>query len=285
VRRPAGRTDIGLTYPILFREVEKRAIRCFLTDGPGGPLVFSWAVGAAVFLGVLAFPVLILPLSVSAAVIGWRMLTEYTRDPAVRARLVRSVIQERCPPPNVTDAAFHSCLRNGQNLFIEVTLKVMGGRTADRDATREDLVAQACEMLGTLYESGRQAQEFQRVLEIVGQTQVAPDVGAELAFVHHSSGLLRANAATLREGVARASNLATEIVDQLQTLLLQVTQLGVQAIDLVRGAAFAREARQAIEQIQMEVSTRQAVAQQVIADLAGPSETTRLQPTAIEKGL
>jgi len=255
-----------------------------LSEGPGGPLVFLWALGTAAFLVPLGLPLLILPLSVTAVAIGWGMLVEYARDHAVRARLVRSVIQERCRPPDVPDPALHWRLNKGQHLFIEITLKVMEGSGADRDPSRDRLIAQAGEMLAMLYESARQAKEFDRVLEIVGESQAVLVTGAQRSLVRQLPGLLGTNAAALRQEAEHASDLTVEVVEQLQTLLLQLTQLGVQAIDLVRGAEFSREAREALERMQAEVSTRQAVADQVIADLAGPDETTWIRSTPIEKG-
>jgi len=279
VSRPSGTTDLGLTYPILQREIQKRAVRSMLSEGPGGPLVFLWALGTAAFLVPLGLPLLIVPLSVAAVVIGWRMLAEYPRDQTVRARLVRAVIQEQCPIPSVKDPAVHWRLNQGQHLFIEITLKVMEGSRADGDPSRERLIAQAGEMLAMQYESARQAQEFARVLDIVQEGTGGP--GWSLRSL---PGLLGANTFALREEAERASALTDEVVEQMQTLLLQLTQLGVRAIDLVRAAEFAREAYEAIERMQAEVSTRQAVADQVIAELAGPAEPTWIGPTSIEKG-
>src|SRR5688500_8217510 len=98
-----------------------------LMEGPGGPLVFLWALGTSVFLIPLGLPLLIVPLSVAAVAIGLRMFAEYARDQTVRARLARSVIQSRCPPPRVSDPAVNLRLDKGQHLFIEITLKVMEG--------------------------------------------------------------------------------------------------------------------------------------------------------------
>jgi hypothetical protein len=255
-----------------------------LTEGPGGPLVFLWALGTSVFLVPLGLPLLIVPLSVAAVAIGWRMFAEYARDQTVCARLARSVIQTRCPRPSVSDPAVHLRLDKGQHLFIEITLKVMERSSADRDPIQERLIAQAGEMLGMLYESARQAQEFDRVLEIVGAAQAPPVTGAERCHIHQLPGLLGTNAAALRQEAEDASALTAEVVEQMQTLLLQLTQLGVQAIELVRAAEFAREARESIDRFQAEVSTRQAVADQVIADLAGPGETAWMRSIPIEKG-
>jgi hypothetical protein len=281
--RPTGTTDVGLTFPILQREVQKRAVRSMLSEGPCGPLVFLWALGTAAFV-LLGLPLLILPLSAAAVAIGWRMLTEYARDQRVRARLVRSVIRARCPPPNIPDPALQWRLDKGQHLFIEITIKVMEGPRTNRDLSRERLVAQAAEMLATLYESARQVQEFDRVLEIVGEAPAEPVKSAERSIARELPGLLGTNAAALRREAEHASDLTGEAVEQLQTLLLQLTQLGVQAIDLVRTAEFGREAREALERMQAEVSTRQAVADRVIADLAEPAETTWMGTTRIEKG-
>jgi hypothetical protein len=283
--RLSGTTDIGLTYPILQREVRRRAVRSILTEGPGGPLVFLWALGTSLFLVPLGLPLLIVPLSIAAVAIGWRMFAEYARDQTVRARLARSVIQSWCPPPRGSDPAVNSRLDNGQHLFIEITLKIMDGSSADRDPSRERLIAQAAEMLCLLYESARQAQEFDRVLQIVGEAQASPITGDEGSHLRHLPGLLSTNVAALRQEVERASDLTAELVEHMQTLLLQLTQLGVPAMDLVRGAESAREARESIEWMQVEVSTRQAVADEVIADLGGPSETAWMPSIPIEKGL
>ena len=75
-REIRGTPDVGLTYPILQREMKKRAVRSMFVEGRGGPLVFLWAIGAAAFVALLGQPVLILPLTAGAVVIGWLMTAD-----------------------------------------------------------------------------------------------------------------------------------------------------------------------------------------------------------------
>ena len=60
----------------------------------------------------------------------------------------------------------------------------------------------------------------------------------------------------------------------MQTLLLQLTQLEVRAIDLVRASERTHETNEALQRVQAEVTTRQQVADEVIAELALTSSST-----------
>ena len=270
-----GTTDVGLTYPMLQRDIRKRAARSMISQGPGGPLVFLWALGAAVFLVPIDLPVLIVPLTATAAAIAWRMFEEYARDREVQGRLARQVVDAHCPRPTLSNPSLQSRLAEGRGLFIEITLKVIEGDAGATDSSRDRLMRQAGEMLAMLHESARQAQELDRVLAIVGgvgvgtpRTESAPS----------ASSLLGANAAALRGQAERVSRLTTLVLEQMQTLLLQLTQLGTRAADLVWEAELAREARAALDEVQAELIARQAVAEQLIAERTGTNEIAWTQP-------
>jgi hypothetical protein len=75
-----------------------------------------------------------------------------------------------------------------------------------------------------------------------------------------------------------------EIIGQLEILLLQITQLGAGMLDVVQAGEFARQARESLEHIQVEVTTRQAAADRLFADLATHAPNTRLSADPLEKG-
>jgi hypothetical protein len=96
--------------------------------------------------------------------------------------------------------------------------------------------------------------------------------------------LLAANTAALAREAEQAAACIAASIEQMQTLLLQITQLGVEAADLVRTAEFTRQARESLEHLQAEVSARHAVADQVIADLASPLHITWISADPLAKG-
>jgi hypothetical protein len=193
----------------------------------------------------------------------------------VRERIARTVIAARCPPPRIGEPTLQSRLQTGHALFIEISLEVLEGEDDGRDAGRDRLMRQASEMLAMLYESARQAYELKRVLIVVGES-TADIEPRRLAAPDDHAGLLGTNTTALRQQAERASDLTADVVGQMQTLLLQLTQLGTRAIDLVRAAEFTREARDALDLMQAEVAMRHAVAEELIAELSEPSYSERI---------
>src|SRR2546428_12116223 len=92
-------------YPLLQREVKRRAVRLMLSEGPGGPLAFLWALSAAIFLAALRLPLLIVPLSAAALACGWLMLRDFARDRAIVGRLVPAIVRDLWPAPDVSGEA------------------------------------------------------------------------------------------------------------------------------------------------------------------------------------
>lgn len=272
-----------LAYAILQREMKRQAVRSMLTEGPGGPLAFLWALGVGALLIPVALPLLILPLTAAALGIGWLMLLDYRRDLAVVARLIPAVVRHLCPPPQVADSALRWRLKRGQQLFIEIALKVV--QASERDAHREHLFNQTAELIVVLHESARQAEEFVRVLQLVADGPTGLMSGPIGSRAPELSRLLTENATALGREADRASSLTEQVVGQLQTLLLQLTQLGVRTAEVVHTAEFVREGHEALAYIQAEVSTRQEVAERMIADLARAAEMTWISPTPEEKGV
>ncbi len=271
-KRLSSASDHSVTYPSLQRELKRRAGGSMITGGPGGLLVFMWTVGAAVVLVVLSLPLLMLPLTAAAIGIGVLMFRDYVQDPAVIARLVPAVVRDLCPAPIVSDLTIEAQLEQARQLFAEIALKVIETTRGDRDPGRSFLIGQAGDMLALQHDLAGQVSEFDRVLGIVGQTSAEP------------ATLLATNTAALRREAEQSAAFIAEIVEQMQTLLLQITQLGVRAVDQVRAAEFTRHARESLDQTQAEVSTRQAVADRVIADLANPTQMTWVSAEPIEKG-
>ena len=259
-------------YASLQHALKRRAIGYLLTGGPGGLLVSMWALGAAGFVVLLDMPWLILPLTVAAIAIGVLMLRTCIHDLAVIARFVPAVVRDLYPAPAVSDRAIRGQLEHGQRLFAEIALKVIEITRGERDPGRAFLIGQAGEMVILQHDVARQAAEFARILDIVGQTRAGP------------ATLLAANTAALGREAEQAAARIAESIQQMQTLLLQITQLGVQAADLVRTAESTRQARESLEHMQAEVSTRHAVADRVIADLASPMPTTRTSADHLAKG-
>lgn len=250
------------SYLVLEREVNRRITRHTFYEGQGAPLLFLWAVGLAVFLVPLDAPLLVIPWSGLAVGIGWLMVRDAQRNQALRARLTGALLEQRFPASVFADPMLRARVGRGQALFVEISIKVAeAAGHADRPS-RNHVLAHACEMVAMQYQTARQTHEFARVLEIAGEG------GQGRGKSPTTVSLLDANAAAISREIERVADLSDEIGRQLQTLLLQLAQLDVRAIDMVRAAEFARQARESLEQMQAEVSIQREVAERVIADLA-----------------
>ena len=206
---------VARAYPLLQRELKRRAVRLMLSEGPGGPLAFLWALSAAIFLAALRLPLLIVPLSAAALACGWLMLRDFARDRAVVQRLVPPIVRDLWPAPNIPDAAVEERLAEGQQLFAEIAIRALAGGYSE--ASAELIVSQAADLVAMQHELARQARELGRVLELAGHSgHGASQLG----------GLLAANASLVRAEAEKAAALTAEIVDQLQALLLQLSRAG-----------------------------------------------------------
>jgi hypothetical protein len=262
----------SLSYGSLQRELNRQAFGSMIMDGPGGSLIFAWAIGVATFIVLLGMPLLIVPLTGAAAVISVRTFRAYMQDPVVMARILPGVVRELCSAPGVSDRTIEAVLEHGHRLFAEIVVKVIWTTRGESNPSRALLVGQALEMVLLQRDLASQAAELARVLQFVGQTGAGP------------ASLIVTNTVAMRRQADQAAAVMDEIIEQLEILLLQITQLGVGKLDLVQAGEFARQARESLEQMQVEVSTRQAVADRLFADLATPAPNTRISADPIEKG-
>src|SRR5438270_3459137 len=115
---PAGwRTSMSntaLSYAALQRVLKRRSFASMIIEGPGGSLIFVWALAAATFIVLLGTPLLIVPLTVAAAVIGVRTFREYVQDPVVLARVLPGVVRDLYAAPGVSDRSLMALLEHGQ---------------------------------------------------------------------------------------------------------------------------------------------------------------------------
>jgi len=265
-------SNTALSYAALQRVLKRRSFASMIIEGPGGSLIFVWALAAATFIVLLGTPLLIVPLTVAAAVIGVRTFREYVQDPVVLARVLPGVVRDLYAAPGVSDRSLMALLEHGQQLFVEIVLKIGRSTRGETHPGRALLIRQALEMVLFQRDLARQATESARVLELVTQTPAG------------SGSLIATNTAAMRRQAEHSVAIMDEIVEQLEVFLLQITQLGGSNLDAVHAGEFARQARESLEQMQVEVTTRQAMADRLFADLAPPAPNTRISDDRIEKG-
>ena len=72
-------------------------IRCFMLQGPGGPLLLLWSVGTGLFLLMFELPIYALAWNSVVVILGFWMMLIYRDNPKVWEQLVRSSIAQQFP--------------------------------------------------------------------------------------------------------------------------------------------------------------------------------------------
>lgn len=257
-----------LTYEILQHEVKVQVIPYTLLRGQGGPLLLLWSVGIAVFL-LSNLWVYALPLTGAMLAFGFGAMRGYLKDRQVQEILFRSIIEKRYPRQKLTDAGLQSSVQRGIDIFVEIALKITEiEKVPGKNLSLRRVLTDADGMLSLQYESAKQAEEFDRGLRLIGSGYgVGTDLKPTRPEATEAGRLREQNITVIRKEAGQARSLARDIVQQLETLMLQIFQLEQRASDIVRTEEFARETEETLGKIQAEVNARREAAQSVIETL------------------
>jgi hypothetical protein len=262
-----------LTYESLQREAARWLLRDAFVRGPGGPLVFVWAVGTALSLGAWSIPHLAALWTLASFGLAGLTVRDYRRSPSAREASTRFLLEARYPRERPADPRHQAAVHRGSELFLELLRKLADIQQAHE--LEEDLVQSVTDMdrlLALQFESARQVEEIERVLRLIKSDQEsAPEGGAGPARNRpgDANGIHRRNVEAITRERQEADDLVEVIGQREETLLLQVVQMERRAIDLVTSAETRTGSAEALERLQQIVDARRAAAAQLI-ELVAP---------------
>jgi hypothetical protein len=250
------------TYQALQREIKKQAVRDAFVRGPGGRLLFLWTVGVSLFwLGELLVEASIwtaVCLSMCALAVA-----SYLRTPRAFSAATRSLLHARYPTDRLDEPGHRAALHKAIEVCVEVLVKMRTIRQTSRaDGDEAEATAQVEGLLALLYESARQAEEFHRILGLVGSTSEVLTWPRELARPGPRSdapdctALYQENVRAIQREAGEAEELVRVVADQLETLLLQMLQMERRSVDAVTTIETRRLSRSALERLQQTVDAR-----------------------------
>jgi hypothetical protein len=257
-------TDKSLIYARLQRGGGTQLLRYVFLRGQGGPILLVWSLGLGLFVLLLGLPVYGVVWTAASAGLAGLMLRSYSKSRAVRGAVLRALVGRRFPASELADDDLRAGLRRTIDFRVEIALKTAEIETLrGQDSDLRGVLVDADAMLALQFESSRQADEFARALRLIdragGEAQDRP-AGEAVG----PSKLHEENLAAIRRESAAARSLALEIVQQIETLMLQVFQMERRASDIVRSAEVARETEAALERMQRQVNARRAAATEVL---------------------
>lgn len=256
-----------LSYDRLQKAAGRELLRYTFLRGQGGALVFLWSLGIAVFITVLSAPLYAVPWTLANAGFIAFIARGYARSRAVREELIRSIMERRYPGSQLTDKGLQTGLQNAVSLYAEIALKIAEierGRGADADLRQ--ILADSDGMLSLQFASSKQAEEFERALEMIG----AQGTQGPRSTPSEASRLQQENLAAITKEANAARDLAGEIGGQIQVMMLQVFQMAHRPDDVVHTQELAQQSRERLERTQDQVNNNREAAQSVL-DILMPS--------------
>jgi hypothetical protein len=258
-------------YPDLLGRLRSQALRRVFTNGRGGQLVFVLVLGVGILALPLAAPLLALGFGAACAVLMVPTIRQGMADPALQRDILAAAIGERFSAADITAPDRRAAIESSVGILTEIALRIheveRGGRTADRARTA---FADASGLVDLQLESARQAESLDRVLAIVARND--GQAGAASAPVGTEDALRQQNIEAVRSEAQAADGLTATIGQRLETILLQMSQLDRETIDLVRADAAVRESGEAVQRLQDTVESRRRAATKLIAVLSTEDE-------------
>ena len=263
-----------LSYRALHWKVRKEVMRYALVRGQGGAVLFLWAVGLSLFwlsgqrgcLGIWT--------AASVVICALAVISAY-RDPRAVASATRTVLRTRYPVKALGESRHRAALQKAIAVYVELSTKMQALHASpEADGDERDVLPQAARLLALQYESARQAEEFHRVLGLVGaaadaRAQEPGALGAGLSpGFAHSLVLHQENARATAREAAEAEEVVGIIADQLETLLLQALRMQQRTLDTATGVETRRKSKAALERLQQTVDARRAASAWLLESLA-----------------
>jgi len=259
-----------LTSQAIQRALRQRLLRHVFLRGTGAPLLFLWVMSAGGLWAVLGQAGWALLVTGVCLLSGGLIVREYWRSAPLRAQLIRALFAERFPLDDLgTDTALRASLARGLTYGTEIVVKILA--LAPQHAQDPELLHVLTDTDGLVAlqrETARHLSELQRVLTLIeGRQDVSP---TRPGPTRATACLQQENLRALHETLQQARAAIDEITQQLETLLLQVTQMDRRAGDMVRTAQVAQAATETLGHLQRSVNARRQAAEELLATLYPP---------------
>lgn len=245
VHRKAGFQGLG-------RAVVFEAVPYTFTHGQGGVLAFLWAVGVGVLTVVYPLPALAAGLTAAFAGLAAFMIRGNAADRETRAVLIGRVVRKQFDGAGLADENLRAAVERAATLFVEMQTRVTviaESRGPSGDLQR--VLATAWDMLGLQLEAARRVGEYTKLHELLlPKGQRGRD----------KTGLRAQNAATLAKLIDEDRELAAEVNEKLEAMVLQVVQLERGTGDLIETAEFAEKSDGSLQALQAMVEARREAA-------------------------
>ena len=202
-------------------------------------------------------------------------------DPAAQREIMTATIGQRFNAADIPTPGRRAAIEASVGILVEIALRIheveRGGRTADRARTA---FADAAGLVDLQLESARQAESLERVLAIVARNDqlasarhpLGAEGGADPAAVSNDRQLRQQNIDAVRAEAVAADELIETIGQRLETILLQMSQIDRETIDLVRADEAVRESGEAVQRLQDVVESRRRAASRLISVLSPEDE-------------
>ena len=258
-----------IAYSLLGREVWREAVGSTIVRGQGGPILFLWSVGLALLLLVLDTALLALLLTGATLALLSLAARSHLKDRRFQVEALRAGLERRFGIGALADPAVKGLVQGGRRVFLEMVAKAAAIEEAQgADGELRRVLSHAYGMLALQYESGRQAQELARARQLLADGPEGRVGPRRRPPQREAARLRRRNLESVEQEAQRARALVETVLQQLETLMLQIFQLERRTTDVVQMAEFARETGETLERLQQEVNLRRRTAGSVIDFLA-----------------
>lgn len=235
------------TAASLRRDLLGEALRHTFTKGPGGVMLFLWAVGAGFLTAIASMPLAAGGLTVVLAGLLAVMVRGDLKAPARRAELLRALLARQLGGRPLEPESLRAVVARSREIFVEIATKVDETVAAHgRSDDLERVLGTAAAMLGLQQEAARRLQEYRRVgaLLLTG----AKDAGSE-------------RRQTLEKLLREEQESVEDVHTKLEAVLMQVLQASRGTTDLLQSTHLAEEADGALRYLQAVVDARQETAE------------------------
>jgi len=258
-----------IAYSLLGREVWRQAVGSTIVRGQGGPILFLWSVGLALLLLVLEASLLAFLWTGATLALLALASRSHLRDRRFQVEALRSGLERRFALRTLADPAIKDLVQGGRKVFLEMVAKAAAIEEAQgTDGELRRVLGHAYGMLALQYESGRQAEELARARQLLEGTPEGRVGPRRRPPQREAARLRRRNLESVEQEAQRARALVETVLQQLETLMLQIFQLERRTTDVVQMAEFAQETGETLERLQQEVNLRRSTAGSVIDLLA-----------------
>ena len=264
-------------YPDLLGRLRSDGLRRAFTHGRGGQLAFLLVLGVGILAVPLAAPLLAAGYAAACLALMVPTVRQGMADPGAQREILAAAIGERCSAADIPTPARRAAIEASIGILVEIALRIhaveQNGRVADRARAA---FADAAGLVDLQLESARQAESLERVLAIVARNDTL--AGASSGGTGPGSAstadrdLRQQNIDAVRAEAVAADELIATIGQRLETILLQMSQIDRETIDLVRADAAVRESGEAVQRLQDVVESRRRAASRLISVLSTEDE-------------